>query len=99
MQFLPDIMWPRIFAWTRVALAAAAISIGYLLLSPQPVLYPLPQRVQQLTFEPSLSQRCRNRRATRVVNLDAIGNRLLRPEIRAATIEDKEDFESVPVEL
>ncbi len=39
MPFPPEIMWPRAMAWTRVALAAAALGWGYFDLPRQPSLY------------------------------------------------------------
>lgn len=41
MTFLAEAMWPKIFAWMRVALAVAAIALGYLVLPRQPLLYQL----------------------------------------------------------
>jgi signal transduction histidine kinase len=39
VQVLPETMWPKAIAWTRVALAVAAIGWGYLYLPPQPALF------------------------------------------------------------
>ena len=39
MPFLPEKTWPKAIAWMRVALAAAALVLGYFSLPPQPALY------------------------------------------------------------